>query len=248
MQTINRIMKLQSNQWRRWILSALFSAGLAFFNFILVQSLVAADAPAAGMTPLIIKLPPPAFKGTPVDIPTNSYTEPYPDPDKPRAPIMVPAGLKNVAAGAKVTSSDKNATPDMLAKIIDGDKEANEQSIVYLRRGSQWVELDFGSPQEIFAVVVWHAHNTAKVYHAVIFQLADDEDFTKNVQTFFNNDQENTSGLGVGTDREFFETNEGKLIPVKGLKGRYLRSYTKGSTESALNEYTEIEVYGRPAK
>ena len=93
MQTINRIMKLQSNQWRRWILSALFSAGFVFFNFILVQSLVAADAPAAGMTPLIIKLPPPAFKGTPVDIPTNSYTEPYPDPDKPRAPIQMATGI-----------------------------------------------------------------------------------------------------------------------------------------------------------
>jgi hypothetical protein len=241
-------MKLQSNQWRRWVLCALSCAGFAFLILFQVQTLAAADAPAAGMTPLIIKLPPAAFKGTPVDIPTNSFTEPYPDPDKPRAPIMVPAGLKNVAAGAKVTSSDKNATPEALAKITDGDKEAGEQSIVYLRRGTQWVQLDFGSPQEIFAVVVWHAHNTGKVYHAVILQLADDEDFTKNVQTFFNNDQENAAGLGVGTDREFFETNEGKLIPVKGLKGRYLRSYTKGSTESALNEYTEIEAYGRPAK
>ena len=241
-------MKRHSNQWRRWILSTVFSAGFIAFNLMLAQNLGAADAPDAGMVPLVIKLPAPAFKGTPADILTNSYTEPYPDPDKPRPAMMVPAGLKNVAAGAKVTSSDKNATPESLAKITDGDKEASEQSIVYLRRGSQWVQLDFGSPQEIFAVVVWHAHNTAKVYHAVIFQLADDEDFTKNVQTFFNNDQENTAGMGVGTDREFFETDRGKLIPVKGLKGRYLRSYTKGSTESALNEYTEIEVYGRPAK
>jgi len=54
--------------------------------------------------------------------------------------------------------------------------------------------------------------------------------------------------LGVGTDREFFETFEGKLIPVKGVKARYLRFYSKGSTESALNEYTEIEVYGKPAQ
>jgi hypothetical protein len=243
-------MKLHRNQWRRWILSASCFAGLAFLNCVLVQSLVAADAPApaAGMAQLILKLPAPAFKGTPMDIPTNSYTEPYPDPDKPRAPIMVPAGLKNVAEGAKITCSDKNATPDMLAKIIDGDKEASEQGIIYLRKGTQWVELDFGSPQEIFAIVLWHAHNTAKVYHDVVIQLADDEDFTKNVQIIFNNDQDNTSGLGVGTDREFFETHEGRLIPVKGLKGQYLRSYTKGSTESALNEYTEIEVYGRPAK
>jgi len=68
------------------------------------------------------------------------------------------------------------------------------------------------------------------------------------VKTIFNNDQDNSSGLGVGTDREFFETHEGKLIDAKGVKAQFIRFYSKGSTESALNEYTEIEVYGRPAK
>jgi hypothetical protein len=82
----------------------------------------------------------------------------------------------------------------------------------------------------------------------VIVQVADDQDFLESVKTIFNNDQDNTSGLGVGTDREFFETHEGKLIDAKGVKGRYMRFYSKGSTESALNEYTEIEVYGRAAK
>jgi len=91
-------------------------------------------------------------------------------------------------------------------------------------------------------------HNAAKVYHDIIVQAADDPDFIEKVQTIFSNDQDNTSGLGVGTDREYFETNEGKLVNAKGVKGRYLRCYSKGSTESALNEYTEIEVYGRPAK
>jgi hypothetical protein len=162
--------------------------------------------------------------------------------------MMVPAGLKNIAQGAKVTCSDKNATADALAKITDGDKEASEQSIIYLRKGTQWVQLDFGSPQEIFAVCIWHAHNSAKVYHSVIVQVADDQDFLQNVKTLFNNDQENKSGIGVGTDREFFETHEGKLIDTKGATARYIRFYSKGSTESALNEYTEIEVYGRPAK
>ena len=162
--------------------------------------------------------------------------------------MMVPPGLKNIAQGAKITCSDKNATAEALAKITDGDKEASEQSIIYLRKGTQWIQMDFGSPQEIFAVCIWHAHNSAKVYHDVIVQVADDQDFLQNVKTIFNNDQDNTSGLGVGTDREFFETHEGKLIDTKGVTARYIRFYSKGSTESALNEYTEIEVYGRPAK
>ncbi len=161
---------------------------------------------------------------------------------------MVPPGLKNLAKDAKLTSSDKNATSSVLEKITDGDKEASDQSIIFLRKGSQWVQMDLGAPAELFAILIWHAHNTAKVYHGVVVQLSDDPDFLKDVRTIFNNDQLNTSGLGVGTDREYFETFEGKLIDAKGAKARYLRFYSKGSTESALNEYTEIEVYGRPAQ
>ena len=204
-----------------------------------------AQAASGGMVPLDIKLPSPAFKGTPKDIQLSAYVEPL--SDKPRPPMMVPAGLKNIAKDAKLTCSDKNSTGETLAKITDGDKEASEQSIIYLRKGTQWVQMDLGSAQEIFAIVLWHAHNSAKVYHAVAVQASDDPDFINNVKTVFNNDQENKSGLGVGTDREYFETHEGKLIDAKGIKARYLRFYSKGSTESALNEYTEIEIYGRPS-
>ena len=117
-----------------------------------------------------------------------------------------------------------------------------------LRKGTQYVQFDLGAPHELFALVFWHSHDTPKVYHDVIVQVSDDPDFKKEVKTVFNNDQDNTSGLGAGTDREYFETRYGKRIDTKGAKGRYLRFYSKGSTESALNEYTEIEVYGRPAK
>lgn len=214
--------------------------------FALVFGLACLTAAAEDMVPLALKLPAPAFKGTPKDIQLSDYVEPL--SDKPRPPMTVPDGLKNIARGAKVTASDKNALAEALAKLTDGDKEASEQSIIYLRKGTQYVQLDFGAPNEIFAVALWHAHNSAKVYHDVIIQVSDDPDFIKDVKTLFNNDQDNSSGLGVGKDREFFETHEGKLVDAKGAKGRYMRSYSKSSTESALNEYTEIEVYGRSAK
>jgi len=198
------------------------------------------------LVPLRIKLPAPAFKGTPKDLQLSSYVEPL--SDKPRPPMMVPAGLSNIAPTAKISCSDKNATADALAKLTDGDKEASEPGIVILRKGTQWVQLDLGGPKEIYAVAIWHAHNAAKVYHDVIVQISDDPDFFDKIQTVFNNDQDNTSGLGVGTDREYFETHEGKLINVRGARARYIRFYSKGSTESALNEYTELEVYGRPAR
>jgi hypothetical protein len=37
-------------------------------------------------------------------------------------------------------------------------------------------------------------------------------------------------------------------MPVKAVKGRYVRCYSKGSTYSALNRYTEVEVWGLPAE
>src|SRR5215510_6251492 len=86
---------------------------LAFgLSCLLVQHLGAAD-----LVPLDLKLPAPAFRGTPTEIQTNSYTEPY--SDKLRPAFMVPPGLKNVASGAKLLSSDTNATPESLAKIMD---------------------------------------------------------------------------------------------------------------------------------
>jgi hypothetical protein len=112
------------------------------------------------------------------------------------------------------------------------------------------VQIDLGSPQEIFAIVIWHSYEKPKVYHDVVVQVADGPDFTaaQNVRTLFNNDVENKAGLGIGTNREYFETDEGKLIDAKGAKARYVRLYSNGSTGGTFNEYTEVEVYGRPAK
>ena len=226
-------------------MTMLASLAVAVMNLLLTPASSAADA-TGDQVPLALKLPAPAFKGTPKAMEIGPNVEPL--SEKPRPPMMVPAGLKNVAAGSKITCSDKNVPADNLAKLNDGDKDASDQSIIFLRKGTQWVQLDLGSPQELFAVVIWHAHNMAKIYHDVIVQVADDADFIENVRTIFNNDSDNTSGLGVGTNREYFETYEGKLIDAKGAKARYIRFYSKGSTESALNEYTELEVYGRPAK
>lgn len=194
------------------------------------------------LVPLRIELPDAAFTGTPTDIPLSAYTEPY--PETPRTPLMVPPGLTNVAPGKPLTSSDTNAFRS-LPMITDGDKRPSDDSIVFLRKGTQWVQIDLGEPHELFAVVLWHAHNTPKVYRDVIALAGDAEDFSGETRTLFNNDQDNSSGLGVGSDREYFENYEGRLINPRGAQARYLRFYSKGSTESALNEYTEIEIYAR---
>ena len=154
-----------------------------------------------------------------------------------------------LAPAAKLSSSDKNATPDTLARLADGEKEPADQNILSLRKGVQWVQMDFGEPREIFAVVIWHVYGPSMpIYRDVAVRAADNPEFTLNVRTLFNNDQDNSSNLGAGPDREYFETHKGKLIDAKGVPARCLRFYSKGSTDSVMNEYTEIEVYGRPVK
>ena len=204
-----------------------------------------ADAPAGDKVPLVLKLPAPAFKGTPKDLPEGMNVEPL--SDKPRAAIMVPKGCENLAAGVVPSCSDTNISTEKLAKITDGNKDLYEESIVLMRKGVQHLDIGLKKPSEIFAIVIWHAHDTQKVYRNVVVQIADDAAFTQNVRIIYNNDSENKSGQGVGTDRQYFESAEGKLIEVKGAKAQFIRLWSRGNTESAQNEYTEVEVWGKPA-
>lgn len=211
-----------------------------------VGLMLAVACQAEELVPLVLKLPAAKFVGTPSDAPQDTTVEK--PSDKPRPPLMVPPGLSNVALHKTVTTSDTNKPPDELVKVTDGDKESGDQSVVLLRRGPQWVQIDLGSPYEIYAIVIWHGFDEPKVYHAVAAQVADDAAFTQNVRTLFNNDHKNLDMLGAGTDREYFESNEGKLIDGHGVVARYVRLYSDGSTVARLNEYTEVEVYGRPPK
>jgi len=205
-----------------------------------------ADPPAlAGLVPLALNLPAPAFKGTPTDPPPDTTAE---KPKGPRPAFLAPTGCINLAAKKKVTSSDKAPITGSLDLVTDGNKEATDVSTVELHRRTQWVQIDLEGKCSLYAILIWHNHNTPCIYRDVIVQVSDDPDFIQEVTTLFNSDNDNSSGLGIGTDREYFETNEGKLVDAKGLQARFVRCYSKGSTDSALNVYTEIEVFGLPQR
>ncbi len=220
---------------------------LSWTNLTMVLVCLGADwlAAAEPLAPLPVKLPMPAFRSTPPEMPKSPHIEPL--SDKLRPPFLAPAGARNVALGKRVTSSDRSPIGGALSQITDGEKEAVDDAVVELHKNVQWVQIDLEQDYSIWAVVIWHDHRYAQVFRGVVVQAADDPDFTRNVQTLFNNDIENTTGLGIGKDKQYFETNQGKLIDTKGVKGHFLRCYSKGSDDSALNRYTEIEVYGRPA-
>jgi hypothetical protein len=232
-------MRATNSKWRCFLTGTILTAAFAGGGPV--------NAAEPEMAPLPLNLPLPTLKGTPEDLPKGPNIEAL--TDKPRPAFLAPKGARNVALNKKVTGSDRNPIAGQLSQITDGNKEAIDEHVVEMRKGVQWVQVDLGEVCDIYAVVVWHDHRVIQAFRSVVVQTADDPDFIENVTVLFNNDTENAAGLGIGFDKQYFETLQGKLIPVKNsLRTRYLRFYSRGSNSSALNCYQEIEVYGQPVK
>jgi hypothetical protein len=207
----------------------------------------AAAAAKGDLVAIPLELPKPRFSGTPKNLPPGTRIKINKGPTKAREPFLAPKGVKNVALKKRVTASDMEPVIGSLDLITDGNKEAVEDAYVELGPNVQWVQIDLEAPFQIFALVLWHEHKDPRVYHDVVIQVADDKDFITNVRTVYSNDHDNSAGLGLGTEWEFFETNEGHLMDAKGVKARFVRCYSNGSTADDLNRYTELEVYALPA-
>lgn len=216
----------------------------SFFKLSVAVALLAATTLLAqDKVPLKTDLPKPLFVGTPVPI---SVPNLEPAQKGKRPDFLVPAGTTNLALGKKVTSSAGDPVVGTLDLITDGDKEGDEGSWVELAPGKQWVQIDLEKDANLYAVMLWHFHSQARVYFDVVVQVSDDPTFSKDVTTIFNNDADNELGLGAGKDLAYIETYEGKLIDAKGVKGRYVRLYSKGNTTNKMNHYIEVEVFGKP--
>jgi hypothetical protein len=204
-----------------------------------------ASDPAENLQPLTLELPTPAFKGTPKNIRVANLR---PIRKGPRPMPLVPENVTNVARNQPVDSSDPEPIIGELSVVTDGNKAAEEGAYVELGFGQQWVQVDLGEPMEVFAIVLWHYHMEGRVYHDVIVQVSNDPDFVEGVTTVYNDDHDNSSGMGAGEDLSYVETFEGRLIDAGGAVGRYVRCYSRGNTSNDMNHYTELEVYGRPAE
>ena len=52
---------------------------------------------------------------------------------------------------------------------------------------------------------------------------------------------------GVERLEHYVETAKGKLVDARGVRARYVRLYSNGSSATEQNHYIEVEVFGRPA-
>ncbi len=213
-----------------------------------VEEVKEAVKPAGDMAPLEIKLPKPMFVGTPQDTRVPNLRKPT---GKARPPFLAPAGCKLLSLNKPVSASDEEPIIGDIAMITDGDKEAADGSYVELGPFVQHVTVDLEQEAEIAAIIVWHYHKQPRVYFDVVVQISNDKDFITGVTTVFNNDHDNSAGLGIGKDMHYTETSEGELIDCvsQGMpKGRYVRLYSNGNTSNDLNHYIEVDVYGKPVQ
>lgn len=213
-----------------------------------VDSAAPAAAPSAassggtpGGVPLTTELPPELIEGTPkpMNVP-NLVQAPSKAPE-----FFVPEGTTLLSKGKKVTSSDDNPIIGDLTLITDGDKEAGEGYFVELQDKTQWVQIDLEKSSAVSALWIWHFHSQKRAYNDVIIQVSDDAEFKTGVTTVYNNDYDDSSKLGKGTDNPYVESRFGLLADAKGAKGRYVRLYSNGNTSNEMNHYIEVEVYGK---
>jgi hypothetical protein len=207
----------------------------------------AGSAPAAasggtvGGVPLPDEFPPELIEGTPkpMNVP-NLVQAPNKAPE-----FLVPEGTTLLSKGKKVTSSDDAPIIGELPLVTDGDKEAGEGYFVELLDGTQWVQIDLENSAALSAIRVWHFHSQKRAYNDVIIQVSDDAEFKTGVTTVYNNDYDDSSKLGKGTDNPYVESRFGLLADAKGAKGRYVRLYSNGNTSNEMNHYIEVEVFGK---
>lgn len=205
-----------------------------------------ADAQAGDLKPIPLVLPRPMFVGTPENLAgIENLEKPL---GKARPAFLAPEGTANLAFNKPVTGSESEPITGDLSMIVDGDKEATEGSVVELGPFVQWVQIDLEQKSDIYAVVMWHYHKTPRVYFDVVVQVSDDPDFVTDVKTVFNNDMDNSLGLGAGHDRHYVETAEGKLLDAQGVQGRYVRCYSQANNQNDYSHYIEVEVFGKPIK
>ncbi|MGI9240386.1 MAG: discoidin domain-containing protein [Verrucomicrobiales bacterium] len=185
--------------------------------------------------------PEPAFFGTPLDIRLPNLEPAH----SPRLSFTAPQGVRLISHNAKVTSSEPNPFIGELAMVTDGQKLGDDTHFVELPPGHQWIQIDLGKRYEIYTITLWHYHKKMRAYRDVVIECSPDESFSSGRVIVFNNDHNNSLGMGIGSDPAYIETNHGRIVDIGGIDARYVRLHSNGNTTDELNHYTEVEVYGR---
>jgi hypothetical protein len=157
--------------------------------------------------------------------------------------IRIPRRVSLLSRGVPVTSSDP-APLGELSLVTDGDKHGDDGYFVDLLPGQQWIQIDLGAPRELWLLWIWMYHKYPAIYNDVIIELAAQEDFG-DARVVFNNDHDDTSGMGAGSDTSWIDSNYGRPLRLQGQRARFIRLYSNGRDLDDTNQWIEVEAYGR---
>jgi hypothetical protein len=145
---------------------------------------------------------------------------------------------KNIILHRGVSSS--NVTDAIFA--TDGIK--NNDKFTQLDDGKQFIQYNLGQLYDIDKINLWHIWGAK--YKDVIVQASTSPTFDKDsTEIIYNNDKDNSSGLGTGENDEYTEI--GLSVSKNGLQAKYIRLYSNGSNLNASNHYSEVEVLVFPS-
>lgn len=188
-------------------------------------------------------------KATP-GYPKNIVKPPHLRDEIRRPPFMVTPGLKNLAFGKPVSSSMLyGPVTGELDQIVDNVKKSDDFDFIEFGSGPQWVQIDLEKIERIYAIVVWHFYKNSIIYNDVIVQISDEPEF-KDAVTVFNNDHDNSSGLGSGKNSAYFARWWGEIVDLRGeeyngVETRFIRVFTAGGAGGEETRFIEVAVYGK---
>lgn len=235
------------------VVDAITGASKTTFSLGRALNAVIASFLAGGMNlqPLDLGLTADAVTRATPGYPKNLQKPPNLREEVRRADFMVPPGVSNLALNAPVISSmSEEPIIGSLKQLTDGVKRSGEFDFVELDPDPQWVQIDLGQARTLFCIAVWHYYKNPVIYNDVIVQVADDAEFKQNVRTIFNNDYDNSSGQGVGTDTSYFARWWSELVDTRGpgkegITARCIRVWTNGACGGEPTRFVEIQAFGK---
>ncbi|WP_262680938.1 DUF5123 domain-containing protein [Paenibacillus sp. J5C2022] len=177
------------------------------------------------------------------------------DPSKPSMGAVQYSGmsLANVSTGVVPTfgvpGGSYPGTVTNPVYLTDGSTASGTSVVGNTGYPIAYVQLDLGTFKDVSMFkMFFQASSHLYTYKDLAIQVSETADFY-DAFTIYNNDEDNSIGLGYGEDEEFIATPSGTTIMMAPKKARYIRFWVGGyesgdGVASPLTYIKELEVYG----